>query len=391
MKKIIELFFFLFLLIHFVSCIFEFKTPRVTYESNYQDLNISNDIIKYRVIENNKTILELVEKKDLSNNTLWYRAEIETEVCRERLCEFAKINLYWDEVGNYLKFALPESKELTKWDHIPFNSKDYQKLNDILGNPNSKLRDYTFNEINDVIESGNKIDQEVDALSGATPVKLSNTVVEGAALSSYTFWHIVYGAAMDTIKQHVKEKTDKKYVCQKLTSTEANLKIWAIKKSKELFQTENSLRHEIMQLISEPDLKVAREALNFFTDSQLEKKDIQEKLMNQFYMADPAIKYDILERQKQLQVIHPETLYFLIKEFAEERIGILAFSSIMNIANKVKEPSEKTIEIMGELLLSDNYYIAKNAYKIVKYHPSNKKELKRKMKTFEKKYADRID
>lgn len=391
MKKIIELFFFLFLLIHFFSCISEFKTPRVTYESNYQDLNISNDNIKHRVIENNKTLLELVEKKDLSNNTLWYRAEIETEVCREGLCELAKINLYWDEVGNYLKFDLPESKELTKWDHIPFNSKDYQKLNDILGNPNSKLRDYTFNEINDVIESGNKIDQEVDGLSRATPVMLSNTVVEGAALSSYTFWHIVYGASMDTIKQHVKEKTDKKYICQKLRSTEGNIQIWAIKKSKELFQTEDSIGFEVMQLISEPDLKVAREALRFFSDSQLEKKDIQKKLMNQFHKSNPAIKLDILERQKQLKTIHPETFNFLLTEFLEERIGVLAFSSIMEIAQSVKEPSEQSFKIMLELLLYDNYYVGRKAYDFVLEHPLNIKGLKKNVKIFERKYAERLD
>ncbi len=89
----------------------------------------AENIIKHRVIQNDTTAFELLEKRDSNHKTLWYRAEIETEVCREKLCELAFINIYWDEVGEYLKFSLPEERDLTKNDHTPFDVSDYQKCN----------------------------------------------------------------------------------------------------------------------------------------------------------------------------------------------------------------------------------------------------------------------
>ncbi len=229
-------------------------------------------------------------------------------------------------------------------------------------------------------------------MTGATPIGLVNAVVNGAALSSYTFWHLVYGAARDTIKQQVRKKTDQEYILQKLKSNRSNFRIWAIKEAKELFQTEEAIKHEIMLLVSDdPNKIVSDEALNFFTDSQLEERDIQKKLTDQFYQASHEMKIDILNRQKKLRVVHPETFDFLLTEFAEKRIGVLAFSSIMEIAQSVKKPSESSFEIIRELLLHDNYYVARKVYDFVVERPSNIKGLKKNMKIFERKYADRLD
>ncbi|NND78322.1 MAG: hypothetical protein HKN53_00330 [Maribacter sp.] len=349
-------------------------------------------IIKHRVIQNDTTAFELLEKRDSNNKTLWYRAEIETEVCREKLCELAFINIYWDEVGDYLKFTLPEERDLTKNDHTPFDVSDYQKLDEILADPENELKYYSFHEINDAVENLRKEYEDVDGITGATPIGMVDAVVNGAALSSYTFWHLVYGAARDTIKQHVRKKTNQEYISQKLKSNRSNFRIWAIEEAKELFQTEDAITHEIMQLVSDdPNKKVSNEALNFFTDALLEKRDIQKKLMHQFYKASHEMKIDILNRQKKLRVIYPETFDFLLAEFAEKRIGVLAFSSIMEIAQSVKKPSESSFKIIRELLLHDNYYVARKAYDFVVEHPSNIKGLKKNMKIFERKYADRLD
>lgn len=352
----------------------------------------TESIVKHRVIQNDTTAFELLEKRDSNDNTLWYRAEIETEVCREKLCELAFINIYWDEVGDYLKFTLPEDKDLSKNDHIPFDVSDYQKLDEILADPENELKYYSFHEINDAVENLRKEYEDVDGITGATPIGLVDAVVNGAALSSYTFWHLVYGAARDTIKQQVRKKTDQEYISQKLRSNRSNFRIWAIKEAKELFQTEDSINQLIMRLVSDdPNKRVSDEALNFFTDAQLEKRDIQKKLMDQFYLANHEMKIDILNRQKKIRVVHPETLNFLLTEFTEERIGVLAFSPIMEIAQSVKEPSEQSFKIMRELLLYDNYYVARKTYDFVIDHPSNIRGLKKDIKIFEKKYADRLD
>ena len=79
---------------------------------------LSDTLFEYTVLHNDTLSFTLYEKRDSSKHTLWYRSHIVTRVCRENLCEIAAITFYWDEVGNFMKFTLPENRNLTKYDHV---------------------------------------------------------------------------------------------------------------------------------------------------------------------------------------------------------------------------------------------------------------------------------
>lgn len=343
---------------------------------------------QHKINQNDSIPFLLQEKVDSNNNTIWYKADIETEVCRERLCELAHITFYWDEIGDFLKFTLPDGKDLTKYDHKPFNADDYIKLANILADSTSLLKEISYDEINDIIERAQK---EVDAITGATPGELANAVVRDAALSTYTFWHIVYGEARDTIINLLEQKICKEYILDRLKNGQSNVKLWAIKKADGRYKDNQQIKQEILRLIQDDNFEVASTSLHFFTDEELETKILQQEIIHLFPQVEGIMKFEILYRFKKLNKIYPETFSFLLNEFLENRVGVSAYTHIMRIAELVETPNEQDLTKIEELLNHNNFYVARKAYDYLKEQSINEDKLSKDLRKFEKKYHDRLN
>ncbi len=138
--------------------------------------------------------LEIRVQADLNalQRPVSYSSLIETPVCDDSLCHLVLIHLYWDLLGNFYRYEVPEDRPLTKFDHEEFTQKDHDKLYEILANTESPLRDYRKT---DLIDHSVELKSEVaDAVSGATNTTIKDDVIEGALYSTYTLWHIVNGS-----------------------------------------------------------------------------------------------------------------------------------------------------------------------------------------------------
>ena len=139
-----------------------------------------------------------------------YRAVVNTPVCEDERCYAVELEFYWDLIGNYAGYDTIVGMALTKLDHIPFTTEDYQKLNAILSNSNSSLGLYDREEL---VQSSRSSD--LDGITGATRSEIKNSVIDGAVYSCYTLWHIAHGQAVDSIRQATSRSFSKKLV-QKL-------------------------------------------------------------------------------------------------------------------------------------------------------------------------------
>src|SRR5690606_6788293 len=137
-------------------------------------------------------------QEDSAGNPACYHAYIFTPVCEDNLCKPVYIDLYWDLLGNYLRYEVPLDQPLTKLDHVVFTPEEYVKLDDMLQDPESLLKDY---QIEELVESAANARPggEVDAVTGATAKSLQAVVIPGALYTCYTLWHIVHGRVQDTI------------------------------------------------------------------------------------------------------------------------------------------------------------------------------------------------
>ena len=170
------------------------STQKETDIIRMQKSSLSSEIVEIDTlkIEINDTIPNktLVIYSDENNNPIKYSRDIITGVCIEGECRLLKIKLFWNVTGRYLGFVLPDGEFLSKNEHEPFKSEEYNRLHNILAERNSPLANYSINEL---VPQKDSSQTKVDAVSSATIAAVLDHIVEGAVYTTYTLWHIVYG------------------------------------------------------------------------------------------------------------------------------------------------------------------------------------------------------
>ncbi|OIP84387.1 MAG: hypothetical protein AUK44_02710 [Porphyromonadaceae bacterium CG2_30_38_12] len=181
------------------------------------------------------TSIRLNEQQQLSR----YEANLNMPVCDDNLCANVVVKMYWDLAGNYSGFDTLAGKPLTKFDHRPFSSADYLKLDEILGDKNSILRVLGKDELTD--KSVKLKSSTVDAVTGATPASVKEQVVEGAVYSAFTLWHFVNGPIKDSIQHFTKSIFTYKLAKQMLYATNHETQLFALKQLPDSFYEANAL------------------------------------------------------------------------------------------------------------------------------------------------------
>lgn len=162
---------------------------------------------EYTVTINDTTEYTLQLALDEAGQSLYYFSNLFTPVCLTGECKPVYINFYWDLLGNYTRFDFPKGAVLTRMDHKPFKPEEYEKLQDILANTHSLLKDVSMEDL--VGKGTENLADSVDAKAGATLKTVKNEVIDGAVYTCYTLWHIAHGKVV-TEMQRITEsfKTD---------------------------------------------------------------------------------------------------------------------------------------------------------------------------------------
>jgi hypothetical protein len=129
----------------------------------------------------------LFELQNENGLPIWFGRHIFKDVCISGECKMIRLWLFWDGAGNYLGLQIPEQEPLTKSDHTPFEPEDYDKLEDILRDTASILKDL---KPEDLIIVPDTIDAykayEVDGYTAATQPALAEVMVKDAVYTCHT-------------------------------------------------------------------------------------------------------------------------------------------------------------------------------------------------------------
>ena len=119
---------------------FQFKTENI---ERLSEPSIAKEIhavvpliIDFKDTISNDTLVEYLSEEQIP---VMYSREFLTGVCIDGKCRMLYIELFWNITGRYLGFKLPEGEFLSKTEHVKFNSNEYDKLNQLLADPNSAL------------------------------------------------------------------------------------------------------------------------------------------------------------------------------------------------------------------------------------------------------------
>jgi len=166
----------------------------------------------------------------------FYYANIKTTVCNDTLCQLVLLKVFWDLAGNFTRFDTLQGKPLTKNDHIPFTSQDYEKLHYTLIDETSILGNKTKDELLDKDRS--RYSAKIDGVTGATAQEIKSAVVEGALYSTYTLWHLANGTIKGLIRKHTLSRYNDKIRQQLLKSDNPPTIIFGLKNLDEKFYYE---------------------------------------------------------------------------------------------------------------------------------------------------------
>lgn len=200
----------------FLSCstslLYQKLTPKndtQQFELNDTDWqNISSSQFAFSFKNPDTTITHQMQLlSDANGLPLLYYSDILTPVCIDGLCKPVYVELYWDLLGQYVGYGDYPDKVLTKYDHEYFEEQDYLKLHQLLLDKTSVIGRRRLQQLYD--QNTVRTDTitfkgvEVDGISGATRKEIKESIVEGGLYSCYTLWHLVYGPAVELMRENI--------------------------------------------------------------------------------------------------------------------------------------------------------------------------------------------
>jgi len=262
----------------------------------------------------NKVLIESLETDSLrydmylleddSGQPEGYMAEIFTPVCHTNECYPVYVNFYWDLLGNYERYEVPEGELLTKLDHVPFDASDHGKLQEILSNENSILKDYKIEEL--VGSTQTAAANGVDAVTGATLKTIQNEVIYGAVYSCYTLWYLARGNMAATAKAHTVENSSREQLLKFLESGHYPYQYWAIEKVlTKGTQKDEKLSTAMLQILEGDNIFLAAHLIKVLPLEVFSTLERQVWLWETLENSQYRLQMDIFDKLKEL-ALYPE-------------------------------------------------------------------------------------
>lgn len=307
-----------------------------------------------------------------------YYSHVRTPVCKDGLCYLVEIDLYWDLLGNFVKYEVPPGRPLTKFDHDEFTQEDHEKLYEILADKTSFLRDYQAEDLIDPnIQKESKV--EVDAVSGATSALVKSGVVSGAVYTSHTLWHIVNGEIADQIVQHTEAIFSDSMLVQMLQSDNYHYQYYAlnhIPAGKEM-----EFLPDVIRLLSEGEEYVPYFAIEKIPQDVWESPKYQEALIKQLGEVEFEVQNELLNKLKEAQ-LSEGSLKVFVANLAILRESQLPKSLQIVSANHTSL-NQASMLSLSTFLKYQNREIADQVYQILRRQEGVSEEIKKKLSEYE--------
>ena len=298
----------------------------------------------------------IFELQDNNGLPLWFGRYIFKDVCISGLCRMVSIWLFWDGAGNYLGIQLIENELLTKSDHEEFEPEDYAKLNSLLRDPNSILRDKKPEDLTLKPVSDNPF--EVDGYSGATQPSLLEVVVEDAVYTCHTLWHTVYGPTRDKIMDVLEERVGKEYLKLMFESGNPDFVIWGIRSVEQFPEYHESFYGKILENISSGHELLYEEAIGYFRPDRMNDKVVQLSMVNMIPELSSQKKYDMIWKFIETEQVYGEVVEALLEFFQNNDVGIGTLNLIYRLINAGHMANNQNIyRIVRDLAEHENAYV----------------------------------
>jgi hypothetical protein len=302
---------------------------------------------------------EIFELQDENGLPIWFGRHVFKDVCISGECKMIRLWLFWDGAGNYLGMQISEGKPLTKSDHTPFEQEDYKKLDGILSDTASVLKDL---KQEDLIVVPDTIDPykayEVDGYTAATRPALAEVVVKDAVYSCHTLWHTVYGPVQNAIFEILEKQVNEEFLALMFRSKNPAYISFAIRSMEKFPEYNETFYPRVLDCVRSENQPLAKQALDYFNPSLLEDTLIQNELVDMMSGVDMNLKYGILWKLIGLQKVDEKVVLKLLNMFEEETLGVGALNLIYRlISTEHLNNNPEIAEVLNNLTKHENGYV----------------------------------
>jgi len=275
----------------------------------------------------------------------WYR-RIFTPVCLTGECRPVDIGIYWHFSGKYLGIEIYR-EPLTKTDHSEFSPLDYDRLEHILRNEWSELREYTAEEL---VEPVDTVDTPgtVDAVTGATRKAISEAAVKDAVYTTHTIWHLIHVGEPEQLSLlALSEMSNHPEVAHRLLASgdieNRNFILRGIADGHLL--ADSVCEQAVLHGLNANDPTWRDLAFKALSQLNLSARDLQDRIPDIYLQMKAGEKVRLLMALESTDRVHPSLRRTLLNEFTEDaqpwiRIKIL---SLLQKVHASLTPEERVL------------------------------------------------
>jgi hypothetical protein len=266
------------------------------------------------------------------------------------------VTMIWDAAGYFQRLKCPPGKPLTKKEHEPFTAGDYAKLDRILKDRKSILRDWTLAYLERPAETGDA----VDAVTSPTPITVQDSVIQDAAYTTWALWHWANGEIVPELQGITKQNGTPAYLNHLLTGKDRRLADFALDLVIQQHPPDPRFVESVVHILENGERDQITRALEFLTRAMPDKRSLHARLIQSCCRMRSSDCPMVLEKLAAEPTLPAATLEGLTGRLAQ--LPFFPVHLILRMLEKRKFASEKTISDVAALLDSDNFFIARRAY-----------------------------
>ncbi|WP_163325428.1 hypothetical protein [Draconibacterium mangrovi] len=308
---------------------------------------------------------QIIELQGDNGMPLWFARHFFKDVCISGKCKMIRLWLFWDGAGNYLGFQVPDNEPLTKSDHTIFEPQDYQKLDKILKDRSSILKNLKQEDLV-IIPDSIKNPYELDGYTAATQPALAEVVVKDAVYSCHTIWHTVYGPTQQEIFRLLDERIDAVFLTQMLDSNKPEKIIWAIETVKQHPEYHETFYPRILSFIKSEDEIMAEKALDYFRKKVLKDEQIQKQLVDEMPFFSTSANVELIWRLIENGGVSEEIFRQLLLFVNEGKLQVTSLNLVYQLYQPEFLENKETETLLNNFLNGDDAYVRTLTQKVLK-------------------------
>ena len=323
---------------------------------------------------------ELVLVYDSAQFPAYFFRDIFTPVCLDSVCKPVRIKLFWDLLGNYLRYEVPPDEPLTKLNHEEFAPEDHERLQEILSNEQSLLKDFKMEELVD--RNTQKLSDSVDAVTGATKNTVKSEVIEGALYTCYTLWHLAHGTVVNEIQKLTREKLDNNMLHHFLGDTNFHYVYFALN---EVMDTAGIIHPDflpdVLSVLAGDNVFAARYVWQRIDLRYFAEREQQERLWDIFERTPYTQQLALLKRMSAL-VLDPHVLNDMASGLS--KLNPTLFKQVLHVIAAQDSLPSFTQEKLLTYLTSADQEKSRLVYETLKNHSNLGEPLKKQLSLYKK-------